>query len=149
MPPGGSGPASGNVHGLPHNPLIDIGRSDLMPGGFPSPVGGRGFGPEGSGGSLMGPRHPGFPGGGGIGPFGGDVGGGGGLGGGLGGMAGGMPGARFDPYGPPGVGGFPGPTGGFPGLGGGVGGMGGPFGGGMRRQGWNDVRPPTGDDMFM
>jgi proteasome inhibitor subunit 1 (PI31) len=83
----------------------DIGRADLMPGGLPSPVNplvSGPFGPE-AGGSLLGPRHPGFGPGLGIGP--------GGFGGpGLGGPGMGMPGARFDPYGPPGV--FPG----FPGV---------------------------------
>jgi hypothetical protein len=78
----------------------DIGRADLMPGGLPSPVNpyvSGPFGPE-PGGSLLGPRHPGFGPGPGIGPQG------------FGGPGSGIPGARFDPYGPPGV--FPG----FPGV---------------------------------
>mmetsp|Transcript_22526 Transcript_22526/g.38896 ORF Transcript_22526/g.38896 Transcript_22526/m.38896 type:complete len:385 (+) Transcript_22526:105-1259(+) len=82
----------------PRNPL-NVGDDDLLPAGFPT---GPGFVPDlrmpGQGGNLMGPGHPGFRSGGGIGdmPRAGS--------GTIRLPPGVPPGARFDPYGPPGMG---------------------------------------------
>lgn len=91
MPPGyGDGDFGG----------IGVGHDDLVAPGLPMPGGmfggGGGFGGPlgGGGGNLMGPRHPGFGGPGGVFP-------GGGVGGGRLPPGAVPPGARFDPFGPP------------------------------------------------